>query len=62
VQLAGAAWRVAMSIVTGVGDLMQRIGDNRTGQVLGGLAIERSRAAVCDLHRVCGHEKHRFLS
>jgi hypothetical protein len=30
-----------MRIVTGVGDLVQRIRNGRTGQVLGGWAIER---------------------
>jgi hypothetical protein len=36
VQVTGAAWRVAMSIVVGVGDLVQRTGDGRIGRVLGG--------------------------
>jgi hypothetical protein len=36
--------------VEGVGDLVQRIGDGRTSQVLGGRAVERSGGAVCDLH------------
>jgi hypothetical protein len=36
VQVAGAAWRAAMRIVAGVGDLVQRTRDGRTGQVLGG--------------------------
>jgi hypothetical protein len=36
VQVTGAAWRVAMSIVVGVGDLVQRTGNGRIGQVLGG--------------------------
>jgi hypothetical protein len=31
VQVAGAAWRAEMRIVAGVGDLMQRTGDGRTG-------------------------------
>jgi hypothetical protein len=61
VQLAGATWRVAMRIVAGVGDLMQRIRDGCTGRILGGRVIERSRAAVCGLDRASGHEKHRFL-
>jgi hypothetical protein len=55
------AWRAAMRIVTGVGDLVQRIVDGRTGRVLGGRAIERSGDAVCDLHRACGDEECRFL-
>jgi hypothetical protein len=36
VQVAGVAWRAAMRIVVGVGDLVQRTGDGHTGQVLGG--------------------------
>jgi hypothetical protein len=51
VQVAGAAWRAVMRIVTGVGDLVQRTEDGRTGQVLGGRAIERSGGAMYDLHR-----------
>jgi hypothetical protein len=39
--MTGAAWRAVTRIVAGVGDLVQRTGDNRTGQVLGGRAIER---------------------
>jgi hypothetical protein len=54
VQVAGAAWRAAMRIVSGVEDLVQRTGDGRTGQVLGGWAIERSGGAVCDLHLARG--------
>jgi hypothetical protein len=50
VQVAGAAWRAATRTVAGVGDLVQRIGDGRTGQVLGGRAVERSGGAVCGLH------------
>jgi hypothetical protein len=47
--------------VTGVGDLMQRTGDGRTGRVLGGQTIERSGSAVCGLHRACEDEEHMFL-
>jgi hypothetical protein len=54
VQVAGAAWRAAMRTVAGVGDLVQRIGDGRTGQVLGGRAVERSGGAVCGLHLARG--------
>jgi hypothetical protein len=61
VQVAGAAWHVAMRIVAGVGDLVQRTGDGRTGRVLGGWAIERSGGAVCGLHCAYGDEEHRFL-
>jgi hypothetical protein len=61
VQMAGAAWHVATRIVAGVGDLVQRTGDGRTGQVLDGRAIERSGDTVCGLHRACGDEERRFL-
>jgi hypothetical protein len=54
VQVAGAAWHAAMMTVAGVGDLVQRTGDDRTGQVLGGWAVERLGAAVCGLHLACG--------
>jgi hypothetical protein len=56
------AWRVATRIVVGVGDLVQRIGDGRTGWVLGGRAIERSGGAVCSLHCARGDEERGFLS
>jgi hypothetical protein len=39
-----------MRTVAGVGDLVQRTGDDRTGRILGGQAIERSGGAVCGLH------------
>jgi hypothetical protein len=61
VQVAGAAWCVAMRIVAGVGDLVQRTADGRTGRVLGGRAIERSGGAVCGLHRAREDEERRFL-
>jgi hypothetical protein len=48
-------------IVTGVGDLVQRTRDGRTGWVLGGRAVERSRGAVCGLHRARGDEERGFL-
>jgi hypothetical protein len=47
--------------MAGVGDLMQRIGDGRTGWVLGGRVIERSGGTVCDLHRARGDEERGFL-
>jgi hypothetical protein len=50
VQLVGTAWRAAMSIVAGVGDLVQRTRDGRTGRVLGGRTIERSGDAMCGLY------------
>jgi hypothetical protein len=62
VQVAGAAWRAATRIVIGVGDLVQGIGDGRTGWVLGGRAIERSGGTVCGLHRACEDEERGFLS
>jgi hypothetical protein len=61
VQLAGAAWRAAMRIIAGVGDLVQRTGDGRTGRVLGGWVIERSGGTVCGLHRARGDEERGFL-
>jgi hypothetical protein len=61
VQVAGAAWRAAMRIVAGVGDLVQRTRDGRTGRVLGGRVIERSGDAVCDLYRACGDDVRGFL-
>jgi hypothetical protein len=48
------AWHAAMRTVAGVGDLVQRTGDGRTGRVLDGLAVERSGGIVCDLHLACG--------
>jgi hypothetical protein len=50
-----------MRIVVGVGDLVQRIGDGHTSQVLGGREIERSGDTVCGLHRTRGDEEHAFL-
>jgi hypothetical protein len=48
-------------IVAGVGDLVQRIKDDRIGQVLSGRAIKRSGGAVCGLHRARGDEERGFL-
>jgi hypothetical protein len=59
--VAGAAWRAVTRIVAGVGDLVQRTGDGRIGQVLGGRAIERSGGTVFSLHRACGDEESGFL-
>jgi hypothetical protein len=50
VQVLGAAWRVVTRIVAGVGDLVQRIEDGRTGRILSGWAVERSGGAVCGPH------------
>jgi hypothetical protein len=54
VQVAGAAWRATMRTMAGVGDLVQRTRDGRTGRVLGGQAVERSGGAVCGLHLTRG--------
>jgi hypothetical protein len=54
VQVAGAAWRAATRTVIGVGELVQRTGDGRTGRILGGRAVERSGGAVCGLHLARG--------
>jgi hypothetical protein len=54
VQVAGAAWRAVTRIVAGVGDLMQRTEDGRTGEILGGRAVERSGGAMCGLHLARG--------
>jgi hypothetical protein len=50
-----------MRIVTGVGDLVQRIVDGCTGRVFGDRTIERSGDDVYGLHRARGDEKHGFL-
>jgi hypothetical protein len=55
VQVEGAAWRAATRTVVGVGDLVWRTGDGRTGRVLGGRAIERLGGTVYDLHLARGH-------
>jgi hypothetical protein len=54
VQVAGAVWRAATRTVAGVGDLVQRTGDGRTGRVLGGRAVERSGGVMCGLHLARG--------
>jgi hypothetical protein len=51
---AGAAWRAATRIMAGVGDLVQRTGNGRTGRVLGDRAVERSGGAVCSLQLARG--------
>jgi hypothetical protein len=61
VQVAGVAWRAMMRIMAGVGDLVQRTVDSRTGQILGGRTIGRSGDAVCGLHRARGNEECVFL-
>jgi hypothetical protein len=50
-----------MRIMTGVGDLVQRIGDDRTDRILGDRMIERSGGDACGLHRACGDKEHVFL-
>jgi hypothetical protein len=61
VQVAGAAWRAGTWTMAGVGDLMQRTGDGRTGRVLGGRAVERSGGVVCGLHLARGDYERGFL-
>ena len=54
VQVAVAAWRAVTRVVAGVGDMVQRTGDGRTGRVVGGRAVERSGGVVCGLHLARG--------
>jgi hypothetical protein len=54
VQVAGVVWHAATMIVTRVEELVQRTGDGRTGQILGGREVERSGGAVCGLHLARG--------
>jgi hypothetical protein len=61
VQVTNATWRAATRIMTGVGDLVQRIGDGHTGWILGGRTIKRSGDTVCSLHRAQGDEERWFL-
>jgi hypothetical protein len=61
VQVAGVAWCTAMRIVVAVRYLVQRTKDDRTCQVLGGRAIERSGGAVCGLRHAHGDEERKFL-
>jgi hypothetical protein len=44
--MVGVAWHAATKIMEGVGDLVQRTEDGRTGRVLDGRVIERSGGAV----------------
>jgi hypothetical protein len=50
-----------MRIMAGVGDLVQRTGDGRTGRVLGSRVIERLGSAVCGLHRAHRDEECGFF-
>jgi hypothetical protein len=59
--VAGAAYCAATRIMTGVGDLMQRTEDSRTGRVLGDRTVERSGDTVCGLHLARGDWEHEFL-
>jgi hypothetical protein len=59
--VTGPAWRVVTRIMVGVEDLVQRIGDGRTGRLLDGRTIKRSGGAMCVLHRARGNEKCGFL-
>jgi hypothetical protein len=61
VQVVGTAWRAAMRIVVGVGDLVQRTEDDRTGRVVSGWMIGMSGDAVCCLHCSSGDVEHGFL-
>jgi hypothetical protein len=54
VQVAGAAWHATTSTMAGVGDLLQRTGDGRTGWALGGRVVERLDGAVYGLHLARG--------
>jgi hypothetical protein len=54
VQVVGATCRTAMRTVVGVGDLVQRTEDGRTGWVLGGWVVERSGGVVCGLYLARG--------
>jgi hypothetical protein len=50
-----------MRIMVGVGDLVQRIRDGCTGQILGGRTIGRSGDAVCGLHSARGDKEREFF-
>jgi hypothetical protein len=47
--------------MAGVGDLVQRTGDGRTGLVLDGQVIERSGGVMCGLHHAREDVEHEFL-
>jgi hypothetical protein len=61
VHVSGVAWWIATEIVTEVEDLVQRIGNGCTGQVLSGRTIRRSGDVVCDLHRARRDDEREFL-
>jgi hypothetical protein len=54
VQVAGAAWSAVMRNVAGIGDMVQRTEDGRTGRVLDSRVVERSGGAMCGLHLARG--------
>jgi hypothetical protein len=58
---AGASWCAVTWTVVGVGDLVQRTGDDRTGRVFGGWAVERSDVVMCGLHLARGDYERGFL-
>jgi hypothetical protein len=62
VPVAGATWRTATMIVAGVVDLMQRTGDDRTCQVLGGRTIGMLGDAMCSLYCARGDDERVFVS
>jgi hypothetical protein len=47
--------------VAGVGELVQRIGNGRTCQVLDSRAVERSGGVVCGLHLARGDQEREFF-
>jgi hypothetical protein len=59
--VAGAACHIVTRTVAGVGDLVQRLRDGRTGRILGDRAVEWSGGVVCGLHRASGDEECGFL-
>jgi hypothetical protein len=61
VQVAGVTRRTTTRIMTGVGDLMRRTEEGRTGRVLDDRTIGRSDDAVCDLYHAHEDKKHEFL-
>jgi hypothetical protein len=61
VQVVGVAWPTTMRIMAGVGDLVQRIRDGRTGRILGGWVIGRLGDVVCGLHHARGEGECEFL-
>jgi hypothetical protein len=55
------AWWAATRIVAGVGELVQRTGDGRTGRVISGRMIGRSGDTVCGLYHARRGEERGFL-